>query len=155
MIVPEKAVKNKALNYKRDNMANDIWEDAKSYFCATMILENQRKENELFSPIVMNAAFACELYSKAILCKYKCEMPIKKHGLKSLYDRFPTSVHKLIRDTYNGGTIKKFEKWIDDIDDIFEFWRYRYEHEKYSVHYGFVLEYMKILNNVTEKIMEM
>lgn len=152
MIVPNKACKKHGLNYDKPYMADEILQEAKMYYNATMILEAQRNNNALFPPIIMNASFACELFSKAILYKEGTNLPIKEHGLKKLYDNFSDDVRTKMMQLYKSGTEGRFETWIDDIDEIFEFWRYRFEHEKYSTHYDFVLDYMKILKIVTEQL---
>ena len=133
----------------------NIYVEAKYYYEAAHMMEDSREEGKLFPPIIMNAAFACELYSKAILYHEDAdEESLRTHGLKDLYEKIPCNIKTLIIDGYKNSAETRFEKFIDDINDIFEFWRYRYEYKEYSAHYSFVLDYMDILNMVTTNMFD-
>lgn len=138
-----------------------------------MLLEENRKEGEMKSPILMMGSFACELYSKAIALDNKK----KTHSLKNLYDEFDDEIKNKMVEKYvkyleleectkkwpDGEAIwsgymeelkMEMEKNIDDISELFEVWRYNYEYKSYSTHYSFVLEYMKILKEVCKEMIE-
>ena len=150
MVVPQKVTKKDGLDLNNPYMVDDIIQDANSYYSATIILEDIREKSSLFPPVILNAAFACELFSKAILYKNGRKPPIINHQLKGLYDDFPKDIKSKIKEQYQNGNEVRFEEWLADINEIFEFWRYRYEHKKYSTHYSFLLEYMKVLKLTVE-----
>ena len=78
----------------------------------------------------------------------------REHSLRKMYDKFPQDIKEQLKKGYKNGTENRFEAWIDDIAEMFEFWRYRFEHKKYSSPYSFVLEYMEVLKITAEKIFE-
>lgn len=100
-----------------------MFKEALFYCKAVKILEKEREKEELFPPVLMNAIFACELLSKAILYK-EDKKYIKQHSLKKLYDNFPEKVKVQINQEFSTMTEKRLNKFIDDIDELFEFWRY-------------------------------
>lgn len=153
MIVPCKVSKEDKKNKMTSDIAKTIFEEAQYYYEATEILEEEREKDKLFPPVIMNATFACELFSKAILYKKSEKEIIKGHSLKKLYNCFPDDVKTQIFQLFYNMSEESLTDFIDDIDELFEFWRYRYEYCSYSTHYSFVLEYMKSLNEVTKNLM--
>lgn len=153
MIVPGKVSKEDKKNKKSSNLVEKILAEAQYYYEATEILEKEREKDKLFPPVIMNATFACELFSKAILYRKSEKEIIKGHSLKKLYDCFPDDVKTQISQLFHSMSEERLTKFIDDIDELFEFWRYRFEDCGYSTHYSFVLEYMKALNEVTKNLM--
>lgn len=94
MIVPCKVSKEDKKNKMTSDIAKTIFEEAQYYYEATEILEEKKEKDKLFPPVIMNATFACELFSKVIRYKKtKSEKEIiKRHSLKKLYDCFPDDV---------------------------------------------------------------
>lgn len=150
-VVPNKISKSDEKSIHSDT-GNKMFEEAKYYYKATQILEKEHDKKELFPPVLMNATFSCELFSKSILFKSQSEKIIKGHSLKGLYDNFDEDIKVKMRQLYKKGMESRFEKCIDEIGDLFEFWRYRYEYKSYSTHYSFVLEYMEILYKIAQSI---
>ncbi|MCM1497595.1 MAG: hypothetical protein NC124_03925 [Clostridium sp.] len=167
-VVPQKVVKGSNKNKNKDKdinkdidkdidkdkdkdsyMGEKAYQEALSYYKATKILEENREPEELFPPVLMNVTFACELFSKSLLYAKKSQEVVKGHSLKKLYDDFDQCDKELLQQFYSGG-LSRLEEFIDDIADLFEVWRYRYEYKKYSTHYSFVLEYMELLNKVAD-----
>lgn len=150
MIVPNKVCKRDSKDVTRPAIIERITEEAQYYYEAAQVLERNRKEDELFPPVIMNAVFACELFSKAILYKEQETGLITGHSLKKFYKLFSENTKNQIKQLSPNISEERLEKFIDDIDELFEFWRYRYEYSSYNTHYSFVLEYMEILKNVTD-----
>ena len=148
MILPSKISKNGIKDSSRPGIIERVFKEAQYYYSATTILEKERQKEELFPPVIMNATFSCELFSKAILYAEKEKEFIKGHKLKALYDDFSEDVKQQVRLAFDNISEERLIKWIDDIDELFEVWRYRYEYRSYSAHYSFVLEYMKVLKKV-------
>lgn len=154
MIVPGKVCKKDKKNEIQPDIMVKVFAEAQYYYEATLILEKERKEGELFPPVIMNATFACELFSKAILYKEQEKGIVKGHSLKKLYDSFPNDVKIQINQLLFSISEERLTKFIDDIDELFEVWRYRYEYYSYSTHYSFVLKYMEVLKNVTQNLVD-
>ena len=85
------------------------------------------------TPSIVNSAFACEVYLKALLFYF--DIPLQKqHKLKELYDMMPGEIRKSIKAT----VINRYGGWkdpfgfdlLDGITDAFIKWRYSYEIEK-------------------------
>lgn len=85
------------------------------------------------TPAVVNSAFACEVFCKALLKYY--DAPEKRtHKLKDLYKEFPTETQKWIKLTMlnNYGSWENAfgEDKLGDISETFEKWRYSFEWDK-------------------------
>ncbi len=154
MIVPQKVSKRDEKNVERPEVIDRVLDEAEAYYRATLLLEEKRNRDELFSPVIMNATFSCELFSKVILYTEKEKGLIKGHTLKSLYNSFSEDVKGKLHCLFANTTKERLISWIDDIDELFEFWRYRYEYRSYSTHYSFVLEYMEALRKVANDIVK-
>lgn len=152
MIIPCKVMKQNKKKEMSFDIAKEIFAEAQYYYEATEILEKCRKEDKLFPPVITNATFACELFSKAILYRKSQKKIIKTHSLKELYDSFPDDVKGQISQLFCSISEERLTEFIDEIDELFEFWRYRYEYCNYSTHYSFVLEYMKVLKDVNQNL---
>ena len=83
------------------------------------------------TPAIVNSAFACEVFLKALLLFY--DTPLKKvHELKKLYELLPENDKECIkRETsinYGAGWQDGFGmERLMNISDAFEKWRYYYE----------------------------
>lgn len=146
MRVPEAVSKKMKRNENMQDRAVKALEDARQYYKATLILDEAQEGKEFFPPVLMNAAFACELFCKAMLYKLNDE-EVRGHNLKELYDNLPDKVKLQIDKKMTGS---RFEKSLTDCGELFEVCRYRYEFEIRSMHYGFMLDYMKTLFSVSD-----
>ena len=85
------------------------------------------------TPAIVNSAFACEVYLKAILL-YNGISPDKIHKIGDLYAKLPDSIKDFVRMTTanNHGGIWT-DNWgfelLENISDAFREWRYSYEHD--------------------------
>lgn len=103
--------------------------------CADLALKKFRHDSAdiewYATPAAVNAAFACEVYLKALL-KYN-DIPVKKeHRLKELYELLPEKTRewiKLMVMNNHGGRWKDAFGYdlLDNISDAFLNWRYIYE----------------------------
>ena len=89
------------------------------------------------TPAVVNSAFACEVYIKALLQFYDIRFmnllpPKERHEIKKLYGLLPEESEEWIKqrtlDCYGGALKNAFGlEQLDDISDAFIDWRYSYE----------------------------
>ena len=117
--------------------------------CADFAMEDFDPQNiavEWYStPATVNAAFACEVYLKALL-KYN-DIPVKKeHRLKELYELLPEKPREWIKLT----VINHYGQWSDcfgldylaNISNAFIDWRYSYESDhQMSIYLGFLMTF--------------
>ena len=83
------------------------------------------KYQTLSSPTMVNSAFSCELFLKAILHLSSIDYK-KSYGLKSLYDILPYDEYKeFLKVIPSSG--KTFEEELDEHSQDFVFWRYYME----------------------------
>ena len=103
--------------------------------CADMAMGKSRGDNvslEWFvEPAIVNSAFACEVFLKALLLFYEC--PLKRqHKLKELYELLPCKPKEYIKQTtmlrYGGVWEDAFGfEILDSFSNAFVDWRYSYE----------------------------
>lgn len=85
------------------------------------------------SPIVINSAFACEVFMKAMLLHYGEKKP-KTHKLRDLYDALPDKVMEWVKSVTSMNCrslwVDSFGfEILDQVSNAFEEWRYSYEHD--------------------------
>lgn len=133
--------------------SKDIYTEAMQYYEAAKILEENRKDNEIFAPVLTTAAFSCELFSKAIICSTSEKDETRGHKLYELYEKFSKNVKDEINDS-NVYSQERFKEFLTEISNEFPKWRYRYEFKQNNSHWNFVLEYADMLEKVCKKIFE-
>lgn len=101
------------------------------------------------TPAVVNSAFACEVFLKALL-KYNDISVKKEHRLKELYEYLPEKPREWIRLT----VIDHYGQWSDcfgrdyleNISNAFTDWRYSYESDRLmSIYHGFLTTFRNTL----------
>ena len=93
---------------------------------------NMQIESLCVIPVIVNAAFACEIFLKLLLRQNQVEYN-RVHKLKDLFDILPDN----IRENIKTATIEKYGQWkniwnielLDNISNAFYEWRYNYEHD--------------------------
>ena len=85
------------------------------------------------SPTVINSAFACEVFMKAMLLHYG-ELTPKTHKLRDLYEALPDKVREWVKSVTSmnclGLWVDSFGfEILDQVSDAFVKWRYSYEHD--------------------------
>jgi hypothetical protein len=83
------------------------------------------------SPAVINSAFACEVFMKAIL-SFRDIKPPRSHKLKSLYVKLPEKEREWIKSVVSRGASCSWTDcfgfdYLDEISEAFVEWRYSYE----------------------------
>lgn len=81
-------------------------------------------------PAIVNAAFACELYFKSMLPEN-----VTGHNLKELFSKLSTSIQMKFKNSIKPQLTtlnwnKDFDGYLEDIADVFQFWRYIHEKKK-------------------------
>lgn len=114
------------------------------------------------TPAVVNAAFACEVFLKLLLCFEKVEFG-KSHRLEDLFKKLPDNAQRELKIR----TIAKYGRWenlfhqkyISLVSDAFQEWRYIYENDwsksaVKQIEVGFVMAFQNSLKELCRKRME-
>ena len=118
-------------------------------------IDNVIKYSACNVPAIVNGAFALELYFKSMLLS-----ETRGHELKALFDVLSEDIKSDIKES----TIlqlellawkKSFEEYLEDIDKIFEEWRYIHE-KSYTQRYlgNRINEYTQVLQILLPMIKE-
>lgn len=103
----------------------------------------------LRTPVIVNCAFACEIFLKLLLALQNTEYK-KCHGLKELFDLLPKEIKEKINCylLQNYGTLKDdngFEL-LQMYSKAFTEWRYSYEYYNLQIDQTFLFVFCKILS---------
>ena len=108
------------------------------------------------TPTIVNAAFACEVYLKALI-KYH-GIPIKKkHKLKDLFELLPDNLKEWIKvivmNNYGGMWTDAFgREYLECISNAFEEWRYVYEYSNLQIDLGFLALFRNVLREACSQL---
>ena len=104
-------------------------------------------DNKLTKPVMVNIAFACELYMKALLMWYsKCRKIIGEHKLDALFGMLEMPLQDRIRRETN---IEYWESFLNDSADAFCAWRYYYEKDNVMFgHIGGLFTFAEVLDSI-------
>ena len=92
------------------------------------------EENNLTKPVMVNIAFSCELYMKALLMwNRKDREIIEEHKLDALFGMLEISVQERIKQETG---VQNWDAFLKRSADAFCAWRYYYE--KDNVMFGYV-----------------
>ena len=84
-----------------------------------------KQEHTDIIPLVVNSAFACELFLKSLLIMQEKEIvPCKTHSLKNLVSKIDKSDIVIIK---NNSKIFDWDSFMKEADMAFDIWRYRHE----------------------------
>ena len=113
------------------------------------------------TPAIVNSAFACEVYLKALLKYHNIDVNWI-HGIKELYESLPKRVKDWIEPTVKnnyGGMWK--DAWgndlLDYISNAFIDWRYKYEHDwgkssSMHIEFGFLTVFRDALREACSQL---
>lgn len=101
-------------------------------------------------PAIVNYAFACEVYMKALLMKTGTK-EIKGHNLLDLFDMLPNNIQMNIQQTIDCSK-SPFREMLKNTSDLFEECRYIYEYKSLHINLKFLQELSVSLKNVSHKI---
>ena len=105
--------------------------------CADLALKAEQHPTADISwydlPAIVQSAFACEVFLKAILKHQDVKSP-KLHKLRDLYEALPLELKEWIKNEVSGGyrdmwTNSWGQDYLDNISNAFVEWRYSYEHD--------------------------
>ena len=122
------------------------------YLCAHLCekeLDRQPGRHDLYStPMIVNSAFACEVYIKTLLDFYNIPAG-KKHNLDDLFQLLPDEVKDSITKndcSLSGRMTDAFGlSLLKAVSDAFVTWRYSYEKSTLSCDVGFLKTLTKVL----------
>ena len=113
-------------------------------------------------PEIMNSAFSCELFMKALLIYRKFSLKeIKKigHGLQGLWDAIYNEYDELkdvkqsLMEQHCLDTDEEFDELLKNISNAFVEWRYIYEKHGGKIHLGFLRDFQDALREACCKIL--
>ena len=105
--------------------------------CADMALQKSVHDTAdigfYTSPGIINSAFACEVFMKAILAFGDIKVP-KTHKLGELYEALSDGLKDWIKQVVSGGYRDMWTNvwgidYLDEVSNAFVEWRYNYEHD--------------------------
>lgn len=145
--------KTPKFNRKTDKIQLTVctYELANAYYYASKMLF---EKNPLFyiSVALSNAAFACELYLKALLHGYNIDFG-NIHGLSNLFNKLPDNIQEYIEQNIaieNRET--EFRLCLVEQNDAFVAYRYMNEAKEITVNTTFIVAFAHILKFVYEDI---
>lgn len=112
---------------------------------------NAAYKKELYKPVIVNFAFACELYMKSLLMlQRKSKDVVVGHELNNLFLDLDNPIReRIVRET----KIKKWDEFMSDSSNAFEAWRYYYEKDKSMVgHISELSDLANTLDNICTEI---
>mgnify|MGYP004497895703 CR=1 FL=1 len=107
-------------------------------------------------PCIVNAAFSCELFEKAIIATETPNKDFPKgHELKGLFGKISPTGQTLIKNAYShtSNDIKAFGRMIDEANTAFIEWRYAYEKDV-DIHPNALIAFAEALNSYLKTIEE-
>jgi hypothetical protein len=110
-------------------------------------------DQEASAPFVVNSAFACEMYLKALQSVYG--EPEEIHSLSQLFKHLPNKlkdkVNKLTKEkstSFKLNSTKLFKDHIKTISNAFIDWRYIYEKDNVTVNLSVILLILTVLDTL-------
>ena len=105
-------------------------------------------EKEPTKPVIVNLAFSCELYMKALLMlQRKSQLIVEGHKLNELFAELEEPLRQRVLCETN---IQNWDGFMKDSSNAFEAWRYSYEEDK-ALRIGHIPELFR-LADVLDKI---
>jgi len=101
-------------------------------------------------PAIVNYAFSCEVYMKALLMK-PGEGANKGHNLLKLFDSLPSEIQVEIQKTVDCSKFP-FRRMLENSSDLFVECRYIYEYKSLNINLKFLQELSASLKIVSHKI---
>ena len=105
------------------------------------------EKNNITKPVMVNIAFSCELYMKAlIMWNHKNREIIGKHKLDALFGMLEISIQERIRKETD---IQNWDTFLKDSADAFCAWRYYYEKDNVMFgHIGDLFAFAEVLGSI-------
>lgn len=128
--------------------------------CADMLQERSRNYADvdsfmLYRPAIVNCAFACELYLKALLFN---QGKLRLHRLDKLWERLPqemrTRLENELSEQYGASQDAFGIPYIKQIANAFQSWRYSYESSNLGIETGFLFAFRDVLQRECVRILQ-
>lgn len=105
------------------------------------------EDNKLTKPVMVNIAFSCELYMKALLMwKNKSQEIIDEHKLDRLFAMLDLHIQEQIKAETG---IRGWDRFLSDSSDAFCAWRYYYEKNNVMFgHVGDLFSFAEVLDRI-------
>lgn len=113
--------------------------------CGSIILDS------MIYPLVVNAAFSCELSLKALLMIQDKSEITKGHKLAELFSKLEDQYQSKIESTASTELIIPLEDALNEFNDTFLEWRYAFE-KGVGAHYLELVKLAKILYECSNEI---
>lgn len=127
--------------------------------CACLCNETAEAEKDiarsiyLGTPVIVNCAFACEIFLKLLLEKHNVEYK-KCHGLKELFELLPDEIKKNINNylLQSYGSLKDVNGFdlLEMYSNAFIEWRYSYEKFNMQIEPEFLFVFCDIVKKECE-----
>lgn len=101
-------------------------------------------------PCVVNGAFACELFMKAIIGASNPSGIPRSHKLKELFSALDKKTQDTIKTEYIKSSDFPLDDLLDESDNAFVEWRYAHEQEVQS-HYIALIELGKVFKRIANQ----
>ena len=110
------------------NEADAFYEVGKAY----AVIDKMLPPSRFVYPVIVNLAFSCELYFKALMIwRNPGDMFEKGHSLVKLFSKLDKVDKDRIKELYVPNIYNwVFDDAIEEFDIAFEDWRYAFEHDK-------------------------
>lgn len=103
-------------------------------------------------PCVVNGAFACELFMKALIGASDSNEIPKSHKLEGLFSMLDQKIQEAIKADYLKRSAFPLCELLVESDNAFTEWRYAYEREVNS-HYIALIELGKVLSRKARQLL--
>lgn len=111
-------------------------------------------EIDIFCPMIMTGAFACEIYLKILLTKQNISYE-RKHSLEDLYNLLNDKSKDDIKTAFlEEGFDENFDKGLEEISNAFVKWRYFYELNPRNGFEVISVRFLKLFLYILEKYYE-
>lgn len=132
-------------------MAEECLEEANEFYSIYERYERNAADllNHLY-PIIVNLAFANELYFKKLIIEHFAKETIRKHKYKDLFRLLPPKDKEWLTKKWTEKYNEDLEKKFETDDDVFVEWRYGYKKEKLKTDLSFLKNLAEILRERAE-----
>ena len=137
-----------------DAMALSCKRDANEY-CDLVMCSIKICFSACCNALTVNAAFACELYIKALII-YHDKKSVKGHNLTDLFNEMDEEIQNKVKEKFPYGNIAKsdFDLNLCEVSKAFEVSRYGYEYKEMACNMLFILELMGTLAEICNYVIK-
>lgn len=135
-----------------EKMTEECLEEANEFYSIYERYERNAADllNHLY-PIIVNLAFANELYFKKLIMQHFPKKNIRTHKYTTLFRMLPSKDKEWLTQKWEAEHHEELEKCIKMGNNAFNEWRYAYEKEKLRINVSFLEKLAKILKERAEQ----